>query len=354
MPNKILYITAITACIFLGFKDMLFIETVPLKHVNEMRQAERLSEKWKSIIQNNKTRLKLETGNGYSVQKNNADGNNSIIGEEYTPVTSTLGSLESKELSNNTLFSALIVRLVNEAGVDSAKTIGIIASGSFPALTLQTLAALQTMHKKIYMISSLGSSSYGANQPGALWIDMEAWLRNSGGCMYHSAMITYGAEGDTAGGLPYEGKVAMDSSLSRNRRTAFIPENAEHSLTVKYDSLIHKNLGLLINIGGNQSALGYCSHAELIPNGLHAEKVTCSHIGKGLLSKISEKGIPFIHLLNLKNLAAQYSITEKQSTENHPLYCTTRIIKWRVVIAIAITALLLFLHFRMKNPRAVE
>lgn len=354
MPNKFLYITAITACILLGFKDRLFIETVPLKYVNEMRQAEMLSEKWKSIIQNNKTRLKLETGNGYSVQKSNKDVNNSIIGEEYTQVTSTLGSLESKELSNNTLFSALIVRLVSEAGIDSSKTIGIIASGSFPALTVQTLAAVQTMYKKIYMISSLGSSSYGANQPGALWIDMEAWLRNSGGCLYQSAMITYGAEGDTAGGLLDEGKSVMDSSLSRNRRTVYVPSSPEQSLKVKYDSLINNNIGLLINIGGNQSALGYCSHAELIPNGLHTEKVTCTHEGKGLLFKISEKGIPFIHLLNLKNLAAQYGITGKQSTEKHPLYSTTIIIKWRVVIAIVITALLLFLHFRVKNPRVVE
>jgi poly-gamma-glutamate system protein len=278
----------------------------------------KLASDWRRIVYQEKIKAGLP---GNVDQKTHE---NYIIGDEYTETTTTLGSLEAKELSNNELFPALMVKLIRDSHANPDKPVGIIASGSFPALFIETLAALQTMHRKTVIIYSLGASSFGANQPAALLPDIEGWIQKYGGCQYHADLITYGAEGDTAGGIIDEGKAALDSTLKRNGKTCYIPRTIEESVQHKCDLFLKKNIGLLINIGGNQTALGYCSHAELIPNGLHTEVVTCNHKERGVISRISERHIPYIHLLNIKNLAMQYSITDTKAPATHPLFYTKR------------------------------
>ncbi len=353
MTNRYLWLAALVSLLLLILRQSLFIDQVQVPYKNEMLQAQLLSSQWKTIVESEKAKLGILNTEGISSPSQNDNMAGEVIGDEYTPVTSTLGSLEAKQLSNNLLFSALLVRLIHESGVDTAKTIGVLASGSFPALSIQTFAALQALHKKAVIISSLGASSYGANQPGALWLDMENWIRNKGGCIYQSDLITYGAEGDTGGGLMDEGRIAFDESLKRNARTCFIPKSVEQSIEKKVDLLKKNDIGLLINIGGNQSALGYCAHAELIPNGLHKEINSCSHKERGVISRISESGIPFIHLLNLKNLALKYTITDNVTTPDHPVFFEAKTNKTRIVLAFALLAGLLFMHHRALQKQRI-
>ncbi len=312
MAKYYLWISGIASLIAILLGSSFFTRQVPVSYASEMKEAMNLASDWRKIVYREKVKAGLS---------NNSDQHeNYIIGDEYTETTTTLGSLEAKELSNNELFPALIVKLIHESKADPDKPIGIVASGSFPALFIETLAALQTMNRKAVIIYSLGASSFGANQPAALLPDIEGWMQKYGGCRYSANLITYGAEGDTAGGLIEEGKAAFDSTLKRNGKTCFIPRTVDESIKYKCDLLLKNDIGLLINIGGNQTALGYCSHAELIPNGLHTEIVTCTHKERGVVSRISEKHIPFIHLLNIKNLAMQYAITDKKAPADHPLF----------------------------------
>ena len=318
MAKYYLWVSGFAALLAIILGNFFFLQQVPVSYIHEMKESMRLASEWRRIVYQQKLKSGLPNN---STQINHE---NYIIGDEYTETTTTLGSLEAKELSNNELFPALMIKLVHDSKADPEKPVGIIASGSFPALFIETLAALQTMHRKVVIIYSLGASSFGANQPAALLPDIEGWIQKYGGCQYHADLITYGAEGDTAGGLIDEGKAAFDSALRRNGKTCFFPRTIEESIQSKCDLFLKNNIGLLINIGGNQTALGYCSHAELIPNGLHTEIVTCNHPERGVVSRISEKHIPFIHLLNIKNLAMQYAITDTKAPADHPLYYTKR------------------------------
>ncbi len=347
--NKYFWSAVSLSLVIIFFREPLFIEQVPVKNKSEMLRAIELTKQWKKIVNENKRRLGIPADSDSLEYAKLNNGEEDIIGDEYSILTTTLGSLEAKELSNNTAFSALMVKLISESDADTSKPVGIEASGSFPALTIQTMAALQSMNRKAVLISSLGASSHGANQPGALWIDMEGWLNKYGGCRYHSELITYGAEGDTAGGLIEEGKAELDNALTRNGKQVFIPKTIEMSIEKKLELFKGRNIGLLINIGGNQSALGYCSHAELLPNGLHKEIVTCDHKDRGVISRVSEIGIPFIHLLNLKNLAAKYSITDRSISSTHPIFMETKSIKWRVLISLLLISVLLFQFYRSKK-----
>lgn len=311
MIRGYVYSAAIAALLFLVIGRYTYVRSVPRPDRQQMEQAVRTADRWMDIIHSQKLL------HGVTVQDGAVDGADSsiparyrrMLGEEYTPITTTLGSLEAKELSANPLFAALLVRLIDDSHVPADKPVGVVLSGSFPALAVSVYAALHTLHRKAVIISSMGASTWGANQPGAMWLDMENWLRQFGGSEFQSALITYGAEGDTGGGLQDEARGLMDAALKRNGAIVYVPRTVEESIESKVKFLKDNNIGLLINVGGNQTALGYCSHAESIPNGLHVEKVTCQHPGRGIVFRISESGIPYIHLLNIKNLALKSAIT---------------------------------------------
>ena len=231
-----------------------------------------------------------------------------LIGLEYSDITTTLGSLDAKYTANNPEFAALTVKFLSEAGIDSTSTVGVISSGSFPSLAISTLAAIQTIGAKVILITSLGSSSYGANDPYATWIDIEKWLRENGGLKYRSNMVSLGAENDNGLGLQDDGITTLEQAALRCGVPLFRPASFEQSLNTKLDLLIKGNIKLLINIGGNQIAMGKCPHGSSISNGFHRQLTTCNDSDRGLIFRLSEQGVPVLHYLNIKSLAVEYGL----------------------------------------------
>src|SRR5690606_29481438 len=86
-----------------------------------------------------------------------------MIGESLTPVTSNTGVLSAKQMSTNPNFAAVILHLLDEAGVKENDVVAVGLSGSFPALNISALAALKTLGAKPIIIASSSSSEWGAN-----------------------------------------------------------------------------------------------------------------------------------------------------------------------------------------------
>lgn len=272
-----------------------------LDYSDTMRQAAELAQKWMSLIGRKKAERGI--GPGESITPNNF-----MIGNAWSEITTTLGSLESKEISTNPDFAALVVRLLHEAGITAKDTVGVILSGSFPAIAVSVLAALQTMELEAVIISSPGASTYGANQPGATWLDMEGWLRREGGLRYQSRLISPGAGADRGEGLTAEGRTLLSEASRRNGYTLYVPASLPASIEYKTDLFLNHHISLLINIGGNMAALGSCVHAATMPNGLNRSMHHCNHEGRGVITRVNEAGIPFIHFLNLKEIAFNYGM----------------------------------------------
>ena len=87
-----------------------------------------------------------------------------------------------------------------------------------------------------------------------------------------------------------------------------MPENLVESIHYKLEIFSSEDIAVLINIGGNQSALGGCAHAASLPNGLQMELKLCNDPDRGLIQEMSAQGIPIINLLNIKDLAYRYGI----------------------------------------------
>jgi len=274
-----------------------------------MQRAEALAARWFSIIEARKDSAGIEREVPRTVPFAG------MIGVERSPFTTTLGSLDAKRTAANPRFAALLVRWLHEAGVDSTSTVGILLSGSFPSLGVAALAAAQTIGAHAVIISSLGASSFGANQPGATWIDIESWLAREGGLQYRSAMVTMGAEGDSGGGLPEEGIALLRGAAARNGVALGVFPSFEQSVRAKEELLMSAPIDLLVNIGGNQTSLGTCRHSSSLPTGLVRRRLYCSDTGRGLIERCTSRGLPVIHLLNIKALASRYGLPLLPSVE---------------------------------------
>jgi len=231
-----------------------------------------------------------------------------MLGDHYSPITTTLGSREAKETATNPAFAALLVRLLHDAGVDSGDVVGITLSGSFPTLGIATLAALEVMGARAVLVSSLGSSSYGANQPEATWIDMEVWLTQVCGMQAASRFVTPGAEGDSGGGLPEGGLDLLREAARRTGIAVTTPASLPEGISLRTSLFSDEGISLLVNIGGGQTSLGTCAHAPVLPTGYQESLPICSDPGRGVIERVAERGIPVIHLLNIRELALRHGL----------------------------------------------
>lgn len=267
-----------------------------------MIKAKDLAQTWFDII-----KLQKEHANVTQEVKSNVP-NAFMIGNDYTYITTTLGSLAAKEISTNPDFAALMVRLLSEAGLESGERVGITLSGSFPSLAVSSLSAAQVLKLDVIMMSSLGASTFGANQENATWLDMENWLVQKGGMKFKSSIISRGAENDNGGGLMEEGIEIMKNTALRNHRELYIPETLLESIYFKTEMFKSKGIKLLINIGGNQAAMGGCTHSVSLPNGFHTELRLCNDPDRGIMQELNAAGIPVINLLNIKDMASVYGM----------------------------------------------
>jgi poly-gamma-glutamate system protein len=286
----------------LALAETRYRRSVERPDASAMRQAAARAAEWFEIVAAEKERRGIESDAPGRIRYRG------MLGCEWSPMTTTLGSLEAKETAANPEFAALVVRWLDDAGVGPGDRVGVTLSGSFPSLAICVFAALETLGIEATVLSSVGASSYGANQPDATWIDIESWLAGAGASGFRSSLVTMGAEWDAGGGLSDEGIEQIRLAARRCRVELFVPGSLEESIAAKTGLLERDGIKLLINVGGNQAALGACPHAATIPNGYHRSTAFCRHEDRGVMFRLAEKGIPYIHLINIRDLAIRYGI----------------------------------------------
>jgi poly-gamma-glutamate system protein len=317
-----------------------------LEYYSEMKEAVNLTKKWFTVVEEYKKGIGIRPDVDSNVPYKY------LLGDEWSEITTTLGSHEAKEASTNPDFSALIVRFLHEAKIKEGDKVGVIMSGSFPALAISAMAALQTMKTEVLLMSSLGASTYGANQPEATWLDIERTLNRSGGLKFRSMLISAGAGDDNGNGLTPEGLSIIRQAAHRNNADLYFPVSLKESIDHRFAIFEKNKIALLINIGGNETALGGCNHSLSIPNGLHSGFKGCHDETRGLIMRINELNIPFINMLDIKDLALRYGIDDspgKNYSESTNLYAETRTSKPLLGIILAIGLIpVFFLRIKTK------
>lgn len=231
-----------------------------------------------------------------------------LIGAPYTLVTTTLGSLEAKRTTADPNMAALAVQLLEEAGVRPGGRVGAAFSGSFPGLNLAVLAACQTMDVELVYICSAGASTYGANQPELTFPEMAHRLVEDGLLAQDAAALSMGGDYDCGGEMDPD---LRDDILARLRGLG--PEviwEADFQKNLAWRRAVYEADGPLdcfIGVGGSVTTLGLVED-QLDCGVTKPCTVRTVTANSGLMEYYNHSGIPVIHLLNIKELAADYAL----------------------------------------------
>jgi len=237
-----------------------------------------------------------------------------LIGVENSSITTSLGKLEGKRTTANPQFARAVVGMFREAGLRRGDTVAVGASSSFPGLILATLAAAESLGLKPLVVSSLGASNWGANDPAWTWIETAGCLRDKGVIKAYPIAFSMGGDGDAGRDMPEEGRGLLRRKIEATGRP-FIREADLVSTVAARMEAFEKAAGgapikVFVNVGGSFADMGTDGEIlKLRPGFNPASDVFIPPVERrGLIQEMARRGIPVIHLLFVKGLCDRYGL----------------------------------------------
>jgi poly-gamma-glutamate system protein len=234
-----------------------------------------------------------------------------IVGEEFTPLTTSLGDAAAKRTAANPAFAAVVAGYYERAGLERGDVVAIGGSGSFPAFVLASLCAARALDLRPVLIYSIGSSMYGANIPGFTFVEMLARLRADGVLPYSIAAVAPGGERDTGRGVLFDedGTTLVDEARRSGLplvEGATLADRIRRRLRIYDTAAAGRPVRCFVNVGGATANYGDTEASLLVPNGLVLKLAALpSSPSRGLLFEFAARGVPVVHLLYVKGLARE-------------------------------------------------
>lgn len=247
---------------------------------------------------------------GIKIDETTDPNRTGLIGSEISPIATTLGNLQAKRTTTNPNFAALVVRLLEEAGVSPGDTIAIGSSASFPSLMIATLAAAQSLKVHPIIIISLGASSYGATNPDFNLLDVYEVVFQKKIFTIQPAAISLGGDRDVGRDFDPAIKAQLIKQINSNG-LPFIYEpdlekNVARRMKIFEGNSSKSRIAAFINIGGSYANIGTSEQVLKIKPGLNKPKSLPPKAARGVLFEMAARKIPIIHLLFIKGLAMKY------------------------------------------------
>jgi poly-gamma-glutamate system protein len=276
-------------------------------------KASRLTRDAMKVIKNERIRL------GYPLENEVDPAATGVLGKVMTEVTSNTGLLPAKRTSANPNWAAAMVQMLKKGGVKEGDLVAIGFSGSFPALNMATLAAVETLKLKPVAISSATASQYGANLPGLLWIDMERVLVEKKLFQTRSVAVSIGGAQDQATGISAKGRAMLEEEINKSG-LRFINskdylDGLEQRMAVYEEMAGGERYAAYINVGGGSVSVGTTVGKKAFRPGLN----TRAPFGEGseidsVMKRFIERGTPVIHLSNMAKLAEKFEMPLEPQT----------------------------------------
>lgn len=241
-----------------------------------------------------------------------------LIGRATSPITTSLGSLEAKRTATNPEFAALLVRLIRRSGAGPGDVVAVGASSSFPGLVLATLCACRALDVRPLVITSLGSSEWGANIPEFNAWDIEDCLNASGTLAVHPIAYSIGGIEDRGRDMSPEGRDLIRKEAAARGISLLDEPDLESAVSARlglYDrAAAGKPIKAFVNVGGSWVNLGLDSKVLGVKPGLNMRGGP-SEIRdfpppdkSGMIFAMARRGVPVIHLLFVRGLCQEYGI----------------------------------------------
>lgn len=233
-----------------------------------------------------------------------------LLGEEFTGITTTIGALEAKRTTAWPDMAALCVRMLHEAGVRPGDKVGAGFSGSFPGMNLAVVAACEAMDVELVCISSVGASTYGANNPELTFPEMLHLLAEDGIIRTRSAAVTMGGDFD----IGMEMLPELSGPVRERLREAGLNlvEIRDFTQNLAWRESIYEETGALdcfVAVGGNLTSLGRGEEGATLGQGvMKARSKVLLDEDSGLVQRYMAQGTPVVNLLNIKQIMAEYGM----------------------------------------------
>jgi poly-gamma-glutamate system protein len=235
-----------------------------------------------------------------------------LIGVESSGLTTSLGDLEAKRTSTNPDFAALLVRLFREAGARRGDVAAVGASSSFPGLVLATLAACRALELEPVVVSSLGASQWGANDPAFSWLDMAGAVTEAGVFDARPAAVTLGGDGDVGLDMSDENRTKLRAEVRALGRPLIEESDLATDVARRMDvydaAALGRRIAVFVNIGGNLANLGVDSGVLRLEPGLSRSVAAAARGRGGVIYAMASRGVPVVHLLHVAGLCRRYGL----------------------------------------------
>lgn len=240
-----------------------------------------------------------------------------MIGEEWTPLTTTLGSLAAKRTAAEPRWAGELARRMWLAGVRENDLVAAGFSGSFPGLNLAVALACESLGARLGAVSSVTASTFGANQPGFTWPEMEVFLVREGFLKRPVSLgVSLGGDGDQALELEPAGRRLAGETARRSAEALgavyLAPSGFSDSVQRRLDLYRRwargRRLALYVNVGGTEASLGRSSSALRLRSGFLSPVAFDFSPERGVMARLAESGVPLLHLLNVRDLAVRWGI----------------------------------------------
>ncbi len=229
-----------------------------------------------------------------------------LVGLEWSPLSTTLGSLPSKRTACNPAWALAALRWFDRLGLAPGDPVAVLSSASFPGMLLNVLAAAEHRGLDVYLLVSLGSSTWGCNDPRAPWPLMAQTLRREGFLHVRAQAYTPGGGGEIGGGLSPEALAVM----ARSSAAVGVPfqrcGSKSEVIRWKMDWIRSLDPKVVISIGGSSANMGDDPKILKLAPGIHSPEDDGA--GDGVIGQALEAGYSVIHLLNVRELADQEGI----------------------------------------------
>ena len=179
------------------------------------------------------------------------------------------------------------------------------------------MSACQALGLDLVAVSSVTASSWGATDPGFTWPEMEARLVAAGILRQATVAVSAGGDGDRALDLDEDGQALAREIAARCARqlqrarssSRRISTTAIRARLEAFDAArAGRPIAAFVNVGGTEAALGRSTAILKVQNGWLGRAPFDSSPGRGLVARMVERGVPVLHVLNVRDLAVRWGI----------------------------------------------
>lgn len=237
-----------------------------------------------------------------------------LIGSFFTPLTTTIGTLEAKRTTTNPNLAAAVVDLLLDAGLKAGDAIAIGASGSFPAVLLAVLCAADALDLDVGLIVSFGASQWGANLVDFTWLAMQNVLIDAAllPAEYRADAASLGGADDVGRefepGIRAELRAQIEAGGAQLLEEPDLEANVAQRIDTYTRAVDGQPIAAFVNIGGAWANVGPDSVSLSLHPGLLTDMEIPATEERGTLFAFADMGTPVLHFLQIAELAAQLGL----------------------------------------------